>query len=134
MGLTESGAVFQRLVAETLTGLKGVITYLDNILVFGATKEEHDANLDAAFSRLASKDFRLQLKKCEFTVSTITFLGHVISGDGIEPDQKNVQPILSAPTLTTETQVKSWISMVGFYSDFLPDLATVAEPLHRLQR
>ncbi len=80
------------------------------------------------------KKTHLHLSKCQFTVSKLTFLGHIISSEGIEPNPKNVQLILDAPAAETVFEVKSWMGMVGHYSDFFPDLATIAEPLRRLQR
>ncbi len=129
MGLTDSGVVFQQLVAHALTGVKGAVAYIDDILIYRATKEAHNANLDAVLSWLAVKDFHLHLSRCQFAISKLTFLGHIISSEGIEPDPKNVQPILDAPAPSTILEVKSWMGMVRHYSDFVPDLATIAEPL-----
>ncbi len=122
MGLCESGAVFQWIVAQTLAHCKGTIAYLDDILVFGATKEEHDTNLEAVLACLAKKDFWLQMSKCQFAVSSMSFLGHIISSDGIKPDPKNMQSIVDAPNPKTVTEVKSWIGMVSHYLDFFPDI------------
>ncbi|GFR61429.1 polyprotein [Elysia marginata] len=104
------------------------------MFVFGSTQADHDRHLREALQRLESKDFRLQISKCEFNVSRINFLGHIISADGITPDPKNVQPILDAPTLKTLKQVRSFLSMVNYYHDFIKNLSTTAEPLRRLTR
>ncbi|GFS04859.1 polyprotein, partial [Elysia marginata] len=87
-----------------------------------------------ALQRLESKDFRLQISKCEFSVSRINFLGHIISADGVTPDPKNVQPILDAPTPKTLKQGQSLLGMVNYYHDFIKNLSTTAEPLRRLTR
>ncbi len=63
-GLSESGSVFQWSVAQTLAGCKGTAAYLDDILIFGATKEEHDVNLNVTLALLAAKNIRLQMPKC----------------------------------------------------------------------
>ncbi len=60
-------------------------------------------------------------------------LGHINSSKGIELDPKNLQPILDDPAPSTVLEIKSWIGMVGHYSDFVPDLTTITEPLHQLQ-
>ncbi|GFO49294.1 transposon tf2-12 polyprotein [Plakobranchus ocellatus] len=83
MGLKDSASVCQRLVSQTLADCPGTIAYIDDILIFGSTRAEHDANLRMALQRLSDKDFRLQLAKCKFTVPKVTFLGHVISANGI---------------------------------------------------
>ncbi|GFS11316.1 integrase core domain protein [Elysia marginata] len=81
MGLKDSASVCQRLVSQTLAGCPGTIAYINDILVFGSTQADHDHHLREALQRLESKDFRLQISKCEFSVSRINFLGHIISTD-----------------------------------------------------
>ena len=134
MGLKDSASVCQRLVSQTLAGCPGTIAYIDDILVFGSTQEEHDACLREALKRLEAKDFRLQTSKCAISVPEVTFLGHVISASGIRPDPKNVEPIQKAPRPTTVKQVASFLGMVNYYQEFIPNMATLAEPLRRLQR
>ena len=124
MGLVESPSVCQKLVAQTLAGIPGVISYIDDILVFGPTVEAHDRALNTALERLAAKNFRLQLPKCEFCVPEIPFLGHRISADGIRPDPEKTKAVSDAPQPKTKRQVQSFLGMVNYYGDFLPDLAT----------
>ncbi|MCP4539773.1 MAG: RNA-directed DNA polymerase, partial [Chloroflexi bacterium] len=81
MRLTDSVSVFQQLVSQTLARCKGAVAYIDDILIFGATQEEHDANLEAVLRKLAEKDFRLQMGKCRFSVPELTFVGHTILAD-----------------------------------------------------
>ncbi|GFR83578.1 RNA-directed DNA polymerase (Reverse transcriptase) domain containing protein [Elysia marginata] len=109
MGLKDTASVCQRLVSQTLAGCPGTIAYIDDILVFVPTQADHDCHLREALQRLQSKDFRLQISKCEFSVSRTNFLGNIISADGITPDPKNVQPILDAPTPKTLKQVQSFL-------------------------
>ncbi|GFN92349.1 Gag-Pol polyprotein [Plakobranchus ocellatus] len=106
MELKDSACVCQRLVSQTLADWPGTITYIDDILIFGSTRAEHDTSLLMPLQRLSDKDFCLQLAKCEFAVPKITFLGHLTSSNGIQPDPKNVQPILDAPTLNTVKQTE----------------------------
>lgn len=134
MGLKDAASVCQRLVSQTLSDCSGTIAYVDDILVFGSTQKEHDYNLDECLKRLAAKDFRLQLPKCEFSVTSVNFLGHVISANGITPDPRNVKPIIDAPTPRTVKQVQSFLGMVNYYQDFINNLATLAEPLRNLTR
>ncbi|GFN77863.1 hypothetical protein PoB_000436900 [Plakobranchus ocellatus] len=132
-----SVSVCQRLVSQTLADCFGTISYIDDILILGSTRAEHDSNLRMVLQRLRNKDFRLLLAKCEFAVPKVTFLRHVISANGIQPDYKNVQPISNAPTPKTvecEANTKFFLGMVNYYSRFINDLATTAEPLRRLTR
>ena len=134
MGLKDSASVCQRLLSQTLSGCPGCIVYIDDIVIYGRTHAEHDANLRQALKRLEEKDFRLQLDKCVTGVREIKFLGHIISADGIKPDQRNIDPIVKAQAPRTPKQLASFLGMVNFYSDFIPHLATVCEPLRKLQR
>ena len=134
MGLKDSASVFQRLVSQTLGDCDGTIAYLDDILIFGASLEEHDARLERVLSKLAKNDFRLNLAKCEFGTHTVRFLGHVISHNSIKPDVKNTEAIANAPTPRSAKEVQSFLGMINFYHDFIPNLASISEPLRRLLR
>ncbi len=93
MGLKDSAAAFQRRVAQTLHDCSGTIVYIDDILVFGRTKMEHDERLRKVLQRLEEKDFRVNKGKCLFGVEEVNFLGHQLSVDGVSPDYKNVSAI-----------------------------------------
>ncbi len=134
MGLTDSASVFQRLVSQTLADCPGCIAYIDDILIFGKTSAEHSANLQQVLQKLNDNNFRLNLSKCEFNVSEVTFLGHVISHDGIKPNPKNVDAIRNAPQPKTKRQVQSFLGMINYLREFLPDVTSYAEPLQQLTR
>ena len=134
MGLTESSSVFQRLVSQTLAGCSGCCAYIDDIIIFGKTVQEHDENLRKVLQRLQDKDFRLAQEKCEIRKTSIKALGHIISVDGISPDPKNIQPILDCKQPTSKTEVLAFLGMINYYSDFLEDIASIAEPLRTLTR
>ena len=134
MGLKESSSVFQRLVAQTLAGLDGVVFYIDDILVFGKNQAEHDGRLQKVLQRLEGADFRLAPDKCQFGASQVRFLGHLIGKDGVRPDPKNLQAIKECPPPTTVSEVLTFLGMVDFYRDFLRDVVSLVEPLRRLTR
>ncbi|GFO00983.1 RNA-directed DNA polymerase homolog [Plakobranchus ocellatus] len=73
-GLKDSASVCQHLVSQTLADYPGAIAHIDDILIFGSTRAEHDANLRMALQRLSDKDFRLRLAKCEFVFPKVTSL------------------------------------------------------------
>ena len=79
MGLKDSADGFQRCVGQTLSGIVGCVTYIDDILVFGKTSGEHDSTLRNVLARLNPHDFRLNLFKCEFNCQCISFLGNMFS-------------------------------------------------------
>ncbi len=127
--MKDSGAVCQQLVQDTLADLEGVVAYIDDILIFVDTIEEHDNILRQVLCRLQAKDFRIQLSKCLFHHLEVPFLGRLISANGIRPDPKNVAAISKIPVPTTLKQTCSFLGTVTHYSQFMPDLADLAEPL-----
>ncbi len=134
MGLKDSAQCFQRAVAKTLAGIPGVIAYIDDILIFAATKEEHDRILHQVLERLNSKNFRLNLVKCSFRVTIVHFLGHIIEGGKVYPDPKNVDPIRNVREPQSKKDVQSFLGMINYYADFLEDVSSIAEPLRALTR
>ena len=99
-------------------------------MVTGASDEEHQANLKEVLRRLAEADLRLKTDKCNFSLATVKYIGHRISKDGLTTSDKRVKAVVEAPTLTDVTQVKSLLVMLTFYLRFLPNLATILQPLH----
>ncbi|XP_043200158.1 uncharacterized protein K02A2.6-like isoform X3 [Amphibalanus amphitrite] len=109
-GLKISPNLWQRTMDEVLKGLNGVACYLDDILVTGRTREEHQANLDAVMQRLQERGLRLRKEKCELFRKTIIYLGHEISQDGLRPtDERNVPAdVLSRLPSRTESDDETW--------------------------
>ncbi len=109
--------------------------YVDDILVYAKTKLEHDQNLERVLRCLHAKNFRLQLNKCRFRQTEVPFLGHVLSGTELHLSPSKVEAITGAPALTNVLQLSSFLGLVAYNcSDFMGDLATMAEPLCALQR
>ena len=106
-GLTNASATFQHLM-ETFLGeihLKWFIIYLDDKIVFSKTPEEHIQRLRGVFEKLSAAGLRLKLSKCEFFKSQVTYLGHIVSKNGIETDPKNIEAIKKWPVPKTVTEV-----------------------------
>ena len=120
-GLTNAPAMFQRLMESCLGGLhlNWCIIYLDNIIVYSKTPEEHIERLDGVFAKLRGAGLTLKPSKCEFLKSRITYLGHIVSKEGIEMDPKKISAVLQWPTLTTVTQVvNSLASLITIVNSF----------------
>ena len=134
MGLRDSASVFQKAVSLTLADCENCIAFIDDILVHGETKEQHDRALAKVLRRLHERDFRLNLPKCLLRRPEVPFLGHLINEQGVKPDPKNIEPIINTPVPRTLKQVQSYLGAVNYYAAYVPDLATKAEPLRRLTR
>ena len=135
-GLTNAPSMFQRYMNIVLQGLigRGCLVYIDDIVVYGKTKQEHDKNLEAVLERL--KKYQLQSKpsKCTFGVRSIKLLGHVIDQRGIHMDKEKGKAIAKMDPPRDETEVKRFLGATGYYRDLIPGYARKAAPLSELTR
>ena len=129
-GLTNAPAMFQCLM-ETCLGemhLKWCIIYLDDIIVFSRTPEEHIERLRGVFSKLAAAGLRLKPSKCKFFKSKVNYLGHIVSKEGIKTDPKKIEAIEK----WLFPKVRSFLGFTNYYHKFIPQYAQVAKPLNQL--
>ena len=115
-----------------LQGIPRLVVYLDDILVTGATEEEHRRNLEAVLKRMQDAGLRLKKNKCVFKAPEVTNLRHRVNAQGIHPSGDKVQAILEASAPTNVTQLKAFLGLVNYYAKFLPNLSTVIGPLYSL--
>ena len=133
-GIATAPAIWQKAMSVVLQGCRGVIYYIDDILVTGKTREEHEQNLRHVFQRLEQFGLRIKLSKCQFFQDSVTYLGHKISRDGVQPTEDRVSSILNAPTPQNKTELKSFLGLMTYNIRFLPSLAHVLYPLYKLVR
>lgn len=117
-----------------LQGIPRVTVYLDNILVSGATEEEHLRTLDEVFERLKKAGLRAREDKCKFMVKCINYLGHQIDTDGLHPLADKVTAVMDTPSPRNVQELKAYLDLLTYYGKFLPDLSTVLAPLYKLLR
>ena len=134
-GLTAAPAIFQELMSKVLEGLDHFATaYLDDILIYSSTLEEHLRHIQEVFDRLRQHCLKLKLKKCCFMRAETSYLGFVISENGIKPDSKKVEVIQALPPPTCVREVRSFIGMCSYYRRFIPEFSSIAEPIIALTR
>ncbi|CAK9816796.1 Retrovirus-related Pol polyprotein from transposon 412 [Anthophora quadrimaculata] len=133
-GLKNAPATFQRMIDNALRGLIGKIcfAYLDDIVVFGTTIEEHNRNLATVFQRLRELGLKLQPDKSKFLRPELEYLGHVITADGVKPNPEKIQSVAEFPTPKSVTNVKSFLGIAGYYRKFIKNFAKLAKPLTEL--
>ena len=131
-GLCNALATFQHLMQNTLgkLNLMYCVIYLDNVIVFGCTEEEHLERLCIVFERFREFNLKLKPSKCSFFQSEIMYLAHHISWRGILPSQENVQAVQEFPMPKTYTQVCAFCGLVGHYRRFIKGFANIACPLY----
>ena len=131
-GITSAPAIFQRIMEGILQGMPNVCVYLDDILVTGESEQVHLKTLDEVLRRLGEAGIRLKQAKCAFMKSSVEYLGHKISADGIRPTTEKLRAINDAPPPNNVSQLRSFLGLVNYYGKFLPQLATTLAPLYNL--
>ena len=131
-GLASGPAIFQRTMDTVLQGIQGVTCYIDDILVSSVNNESHIQALEEVFCRLKKHGFKLKLEKCEFLLSHVEYLGHIISKDGIQPIPSKVEAIVHAPAPANMQQLRSFLGLVNYYGRFIPNLSSLLQPLNAL--
>ncbi|GBG86099.1 hypothetical protein CBR_g41001 [Chara braunii] len=113
---------------------KFVIVYLDDILIFSKTVEEHVAHLDKVLSLLRQHKFKINGEKCEFGRTRVLYLGHEISAEGLKLDDAKVASIRDWPRPQSVTEMRSFLGMTGYYRTFVKNYSIMAAPLTDLTR
>ena len=131
-GITSAPEYFQRRMCDILSGLKGVVCLIDDVLVYGATQEEHDKNLSAVLNQIQEAGLTLNKEKCEFSTTSIKFLGQVVDANGIKPDPDKITAINNMPQPTNTTELRRFLGMVNQLNKFSPYLSDHMKPLHEL--
>jgi len=130
-GLSNSPATYQRLMEDCLSDLnmKICFVYLDDLIIFSDTFEEHIERLDIVFNRLRECNLKLATKKCNFLKDKVKFVGFIVSEDGISTDPEKVDKVKNWPTPTCPEDVRQFVAFAGFYRRFIQDFSKVVRPL-----
>jgi hypothetical protein len=133
-GLTNAPASFQRVMNNLIaTGRWDyVVVYLDDILVFSHSLDEHKRHVHEILSILDAAHFKVSPPKCTLAVQKIEFLGHIVTADTVEPSPEKIQAILDIPSPRTLSQANRFLGKIGYYRKFIHDFARIAAPLHKV--
>ena len=133
-GLCNAPASFQRIMERCMgdLNLRDCLIYLDDVIIFSTTFEEHLDRLEAVFSRLKQHNLKLKPSKCEFFKAEVTYLGHVVSEEGIRTDPSKLEAVQKWPVPKTIKEVRSYLGFTGYYRRFIRDYAKIARPLNDL--
>jgi hypothetical protein len=134
MGLMSAPATFQRLMQTTMSEFmfSFLLVYLDDLLVYSTTFEEHLEHLDRLLGRIVQTGLKLKMKKCQFLRREVKYLGHTISAEGVSCDQDKVEVIKNWPKLNTATDVRRFLGFASYFRRFICGFAKIAGPLHEL--
>lgn len=130
-GLSGAPATFQRTMDRLLGRLKGrgCLVYLDDTVIYSDDAEQHAQLLREVFELLRSANLKANWQKCKFAVDEVTYLGHVVTKDGVKPDPAKVEAVKSFPMPTKIEELQSFLGLANYYRRFIPDFATIAKPL-----
>ena len=136
MGITNAAPTFQRNMEMMLSGLlwKICIIYIDDIIIFSSTVEEHHENLRIVLERMREFNIVAKPKKCELMREEVSYLGHRIGHGKLSPLKTNVDKIVDMPVPKTIKEVRSFVCLAGYYRRFVRNFAKIARPLTDLQK
>ena len=134
-GLSQAPAYFQLLIDQVLMDCGDfAMGYLDDIIVFSKTEEEHLQHLEEIFKRLKHFDLKMKREKSSFFKKHLQYLGHLVSEQGFEPLPEKLEAIRTMPHPKTAKEVKQFLGLIGYYRKFIPRFSDLSRPLTRLTR
>lgn len=131
-GLRNAAQTMQRLINNTLAELPYVFAYIDDLLIASSSFEEHLIHIENVLKKLAEQNLAINLEKCEFGQSSLTFLGHNISANGFKPLSSKIEAIQRIPQPKIAKELKSFLATINFYRRFLPNATEYQRLLHKM--
>jgi hypothetical protein len=133
-GLTNAPAYFMYLMNKVFMEYLDnfVVVFIDDILIFSKTEEEHEKLLRMVLEKLRSNQLYTKFSMCEFWLTEVAFLGHVISAEGISVDPSKVKDVLNWMPPTNALEIRSFLRLAGYYRRFIKDFSKIAKPMTRL--
>lgn len=136
-GLCNALSTFQRLINCVLRGLTWVccLVYLDDVIIFtSGSVAKHVVELAVELERLAEAGLSLKATKCSFAATSMEYLGHDLTPEGIKPTSRLVKAIIDFPTPRNDVEVRRFVALAGYYRRFMPDFGSRMAPLTSLLR
>ena len=133
-GTCSASEIFHHIIHEQIRDIPNVLNISEVVIVFGTTQAEHDHTLRAVFQRFSDKGLTLNRAKCKFNQGQLNFFGFVFSGNGISPDPLKVDAIKNAPPPSTVKDVRSFIGLATYCSNFIHNFSDLSQPLRELTK
>ncbi|KAL0884211.1 hypothetical protein ABMA27_016213 [Loxostege sticticalis] len=133
-GITSAPELFQKILEKMLLKCDGAINFIDDILIYGRTEQEHDLRLQKVLQVLKENNVLLNDDKCLYKVQKVNFLGHELTPDGVRPLNKYIESVAKFRVPNTIEELQSFLGLVNYINKWIPNLATMTEPLKQLLR
>jgi hypothetical protein len=132
--LTNAPAYFRYLMNKVFMEYldKFVVVFIDDILIFSKMEEEHEEHLRLVLEKLRSHQLYAKFSKCDFWLTEVAFLGHIISAGGVSVDPGKVRDVLNWIPPTTASEIRSFLGLAGYYRRFIKDFSKIAKPMTKL--
>ncbi|KAK1644663.1 hypothetical protein QYE76_062468 [Lolium multiflorum] len=133
-GLTNAPAYFMNLMNKIFMNFldKFVVVFIDDILIYSKTEEEHEQHLEVILETLRQHKLYAKFSKCEFWLKEVGFLGHILSAGGIAVDPTKIKTVEEWKTPTTQTEVRAFLGLAGYYRRFVEGFSSIARPMTQL--
>ena len=134
-GLNGAPATFQRMMDSAIRGLeRHTAVYLDDIIIFSETWDEHVEHIKAVLTRLCERNLTAKPVKCKFGMQECAYLGHIVGNGQVKPDPEKVRAVENFPRPATKKQVRVFLGLTGYYRRFIEDYSRIAAPLTDLTK
>ncbi|CAM5144591.1 unnamed protein product [Natator depressus] len=135
-GISGAPATFQRLMEKVVgdMNLLQVLVYLDDLIVFGRTLEEHEERLLKVLDRLEDYGLKFSIDKCQFCRTSVKYVAHVVSQEGVSTDPDKIEALTTWPCPSNYRELKTFLRFSGYYRRFAKNYATIVKPLNDLTR
>jgi hypothetical protein len=132
--LTGAPATFQAIMNHILALLlrKCVVVFIDDILIYSKSYDEHVQNVHMVFDLLREHQFKVRLSKCSFAQQQLKYIGHIISAEGVGTDPEKIKDVQDWPVPTTVKEVRGFLGLAGYYRRFVKNFGIIAKPLTEL--
>ncbi|KAK1605909.1 hypothetical protein QYE76_029582 [Lolium multiflorum] len=133
-GLTNAPAYFMNLMNKIFMNFldKFVVVFIDDILIYSKSEEEHEQHLEAVLETLREHKLYAKFSKCEFWLKEVGFLGHILSAGGIVVDPAKIKTVAEWKAPTTQTEVRAFLGLAGYYRRFVEGFSSIARPMTQL--
>ena len=131
-GICSAADVAQQMVDDEFSDIPGLLAVHDDIIVCGATTEEHDTALGEALKRARERNIKFNKKKVQLRVTEVKYLGNIVSAKGFTPDPEKIRAIIEMPPPESKQDLRRLLGMVNYLSQYIPNMSEITAPLRSL--